>query len=392
MLPRQFENGIKVIEKLTNANHKAYFVGGAVRDYYLNRSITDIDIATSAKPKEVQALFKRTVKISDDHETIVVIYEGDTFEITTFRGQDDQDASERTLERDLHHRDFTMNALAMDVKGSVVDIVGGLADMEKKEIRVINQDKARFLEDPLRMLRAIRFQSELGFQIESETFAFIVELADLIKSVAMERVLVEFERIFAGKHMKLALISLNKSGLSNHLPCFQDSDVHIEALLDLTTELRFFHEVLAYLYLKNSHIALSTWCKKWKCSRKTKKQSEQLIQAVKQYEQAGLTKLLVYHLNEDLYASFTRILSALKKADVITLENILSVANDLPIQSREELNINGSEIIDLFPHLQRGPWIEQVLRQLEEHVLAGDLANDNNTLKEWIKCHPPVND
>src|SRR5690625_5011727 len=192
--------------------------------------------------------------------------------------------------------------------------------------------------------------------------------------------------------MKMALISLNKSGLSNHLPCFQDSDVHIEALLDLTTELRFFHEVLAYLYLKNNHIGLSTWCKKWKCSRKTQKQSEQLIQAVKQYEQVGLTKLLVYHLNEDLYASFTRILSALKKADVSTLENILSVANDLPIQSREELNINGSEIIDLFPHLQRGPWIEQVLRQLEEHVLAGDLVNDNNTLKEWIKCHPPVND
>lgn len=188
-----------IIQTLQKHGFEAYAVGGCVRDSILGRVPDDWDITTSATPFETKALFERTFDTGIEHGTITVLLDKDAFEVTTYRVdgkyEDSRHPKEvtftRCLSEDLLRRDFTINAMAYNDTEGLVDIFGGMEDLQAKIIRCVGNAKARFGEDALRILRAVRFAAQLGFEIEEETRDGIRELAPTLANISAERIQVE---------------------------------------------------------------------------------------------------------------------------------------------------------------------------------------------------------
>ena len=210
MVPKFVET---VIKKLKENNFQAYIVGGAVRDILMGEKPADFDITTSASPDDVIRLFERTVPTGIKHGTVTVLSEGKSIEVTTFRselGYSDNRHPDKvsfgvSVETDVLRRDFTVNALLMGENGEVLDLVGGISDIENKIIRTVGEADKRFSEDALRMLRALRFSSVLGFRIEEETTESINENAGLLKNISAERILKELLLLLCGKDAERVL-------------------------------------------------------------------------------------------------------------------------------------------------------------------------------------------
>ena len=197
-----------ILHTLEEAGYEAYVVGGCVRDSILGRSPDDWDITTSAKPEEVKALFRRTVDTGLIHGTVTVMLDKEGFEVTTYRvdgeyedGRHPKEVSfTASLEEDLKRRDFTINAMAYNPKRGMVDLFGGVQDMENRIIRCVGNPLERFTEDALRILRAVRFSAQLGFSIEGETLKAISVLAPNLKYVSAERIQVELLKLLVSPH------------------------------------------------------------------------------------------------------------------------------------------------------------------------------------------------
>lgn len=197
-----------IMHTLEEAGYEAYVVGGCVRDSILGRSPDDWDITTSAKPEEVKALFRRTVDTGLIHGTVTVMLDKEGFEVTTYRvdgeyedGRHPKEVSfTASLEEDLKRRDFTMNAMAYNPKRGLVDLFGGVQDMENRIVRCVGNPMERFTEDALRILRAVRFSAQLGFSIEGETLKAISALAPNLKYVSAERIQVELLKLLVSPH------------------------------------------------------------------------------------------------------------------------------------------------------------------------------------------------
>lgn len=173
-----FQRAIPIIEKLEEAGYEAYFVGGAVRDLLIGREIADVDIATSATPIEMKAIFSKTVDVGIEHGTILILLKGEAYEVTTYRAEStysdfrrpDEVRFIRHLKEDLQRRDFTMNSIAMDKNGELIDPFAGREAIKNREIKTVGSSEERFNEDALRMMRALRFKSQLGFLLEEGTY------------------------------------------------------------------------------------------------------------------------------------------------------------------------------------------------------------------------------
>ena len=197
-----------IIETIMNAGFEAYVVGGCVRDSILGRSPEDWDITTSAKPEQVKELFLRTIDTGIAHGTVTVMLDKEGFEVTTYRidgkYEDSRHPKEVTftpnLEEDLKRRDFTINAMAYNEESGLVDLYGGLADIENKIIRCVGDAEARFTEDALRIMRAIRFSAQLGYSIEENTQEAIRKLAPNLRNISAERIQVELVKLMVSKH------------------------------------------------------------------------------------------------------------------------------------------------------------------------------------------------
>ncbi len=189
----------EIIATLQQNNFEAYAVGGCVRDSILGREPNDWDITTSAAPEEVKALFRRTIDTGIEHGTVTVMVDKVGYEVTTYRidgkYEDGRHPTEvtftRNLKEDLLRRDFTINAMAYNDTDGLVDIFGGMEDIERKVIRCVGDPRARFTEDALRLLRAVRFAAQLGYTIEEETRKAMKEIAGNLKKISAERIQVE---------------------------------------------------------------------------------------------------------------------------------------------------------------------------------------------------------
>ncbi len=205
-----------VLGKLEKNGFSAYAVGGAVRDYILGNPATDWDVTTSALPDETEKVFSgfKVVKTGIKHGTVTVIVNGCPVEITTFRkesGYTDNRHPDNVefvsdLAEDLKRRDFTVNSLAYNEKEGLIDLYGGLSDLKNEIIRTVGDPRERFSEDALRILRAVRFSSKLGFTIEEKTYAAAKELKENLKNVSAERIFSEFTKTLCGKNVKNALL------------------------------------------------------------------------------------------------------------------------------------------------------------------------------------------
>lgn len=193
----------RIIETLKEAGYEAYAVGGCVRDSLLGRVPNDWDITTSAKPEETKRLFARTIDTGIQHGTVTVLLEREGFEVTTYRidgeYEDLRHPKEVTftacLEEDLKRRDFTINAMAYNEQEGLVDIFDGIRDMERGVIRCVGDAKERFTEDALRMLRAVRFSAQLGYEIEEKTGEAIRLLSANLERISAERIQTELVKL-----------------------------------------------------------------------------------------------------------------------------------------------------------------------------------------------------
>ena len=205
-----------IIEKLESKGYDAYAVGGCVRDTVMGKCPSDWDICTSALPCETLDVLKKDniIKNGIKHGTVTVRFDGQNYEITTFRTDgsylDNRRPSNVTfvssLREDLSRRDFTINAMAYNDRDGLTDYFSGAADIEKKLVRCVGEPDKRFNEDALRILRALRFSSVLGFDIDKKTSEAIHKNAELLKNISFERIMSEFVKILMGKNVESVLL------------------------------------------------------------------------------------------------------------------------------------------------------------------------------------------
>lgn len=192
-----------ILDRLKDNDFEAYAVGGCVRDMILGKNPEDWDITTSAKPHELKSLFRRTVDTGIDHGTVTVLLDKEHFEVTTYRldgvYEDYRHPKEVSftsdLEEDLKRRDFTINAMAYNPEDGIIDLFGGMNDLNNRLIRCVGNASERFNEDALRILRAVRFSAQLDFKIEEATEKAIKDKAELLKNISAERIRIELTKL-----------------------------------------------------------------------------------------------------------------------------------------------------------------------------------------------------
>ncbi len=211
-----------VVKRLAQAGHTAYFAGGWVRDYLMQRASDDIDIATSASVEQIQALFPKTIPVGVAFGIVIVVEEGHHFEVATFRkesgyldGRRPTTIEPASPEEDAKRRDFTINGMFWDpLKQELHDFIGGQKDLKTGVIRAIGNPHERFLEDRLRMMRAVRYSTRFNFPIETETLQAILDHSnDLLPAVALERIWQEFKKMSLFAHFDTGLVTLHQLNL-----------------------------------------------------------------------------------------------------------------------------------------------------------------------------------
>lgn len=372
---KKFNSAINVLEKFNEAGYEAYFVGGCVRDYLLNDEFSDIDITTNALPEEVKQIFRKSIDTGIQHGTVTILVDEDSFEVTTFRTEDDY-IDHRTpekvefvsdLKEDLDRRDFTINAMALDRNGKLYDYHCGERDLRNKVIKTVNNPNERFFEDALRMLRAFRFSSKLGFEIEENTLKAIKNNAELIKFVSIERIVNEFRKLLTGRENKRSLELLLDSKLNNYIPFLDE----ISKIIDFSNYT--FCQSL-YILSKINDISFE--------KLKELKLSNKEIKQIKKYEK----------INED-FSSNVPLEIILYNYDVNDVTFIASYSNycdkediekiKLPIKSFNDIAITSMEIISIIDK-PAGPWIKEIIKKLEEDIILYKIDNTKKDILDFL--------
>ena len=205
------DTATEIVRRLQAAGFEAFWVGGCVRDFLLGREPQDYDIATNARPEETEKLFPKTIPVGRQFGVLLVVEGGHEFQVATFRAEAEYKDGRRPevvrfsdAREDAIRRDFTVNGLFFDpIAHQTYDWVGGEADLRARIVRTIGSPDERFAEDHLRMLRAIRFAAQRGFDIDAATFSAVRKHAEKIRLVSAERVRDELIKLFAPPHAAL---------------------------------------------------------------------------------------------------------------------------------------------------------------------------------------------
>lgn len=392
-MDRLFLKSVPILELIEEAGYEAYFVGGSVRDYILGRTINDVDIATSATPQEIKRIFPNTADIGIDHGTVLVITDMGTYEITTFRtesGYSDfrrPDAVKfvRSLTEDLQRRDFTMNAIAMDKTGKVIDPFNGKRDLAQKRIITVGNPHERFHEDALRMMRALRFVSQLDFELDQETFDSLKENAQNISEIAVERILVEFEKLAAGSNKIKAFSLLLESGLYQYLPLFSSKKDHLMDLLNLPLHQLNAAEIWSIIMIHTKDQEIEEALRAWKLPLKTIRNVQRTIKLVKSKEQSAID---VFQAGHGITVQAAKVRAALNAGNVWDAEeNAHQRYNGLIIKQMSDLAVTGTDLL-IWHQEKPGPWVKEYLEKILKAVLNEELRNDKEEIKRWlVKCN-----
>jgi poly(A) polymerase len=248
------KNAVKVLYRLSKSGYQAYLVGGGVRDVLLQRSSKDYDVATDATPEQIRKCFVNSRIIGRRFRLVHVYFHGEIIEVSTFRAAADQadeaelqmirsDNTFGSLEDDVWRRDFTVNALYYNIADfSILDLVGGMADLKRRKLRMIGDPVQRFHEDPIRLLRAIRFAAKLNFKMEPQLDQAVRELPHLLSEVPGSRLLHEFEKLYFSGYAAVTFKVMEQYGyLKVTVPglasCLQQDQSRVgRQLIDLALE------------------------------------------------------------------------------------------------------------------------------------------------------------
>lgn len=371
----KFKDAIDILKIFNKNGYEAYFVGGCVRDYLLGEEFSDIDITTNALPEEVKKIFRKSIDTGIQHGTVTILVNGEGYEVTTFRTEDEYTnhrAPEKVefvsnLREDLDRRDFTINAMALDSNGVLFDYHNGEKDLSSGVIRTVNNPNERFYEDALRMLRAFRFSSKLGFEIEYETLEAIKKNAELIKFVSIERIVNEFKKLLSGKGNLRSLELLLDSKLNNYIPFLEE----ISEVQDFS---KYSFCQSLYILSKINNISFDTL--------KTLKLPNKEVKLIKEFDK----------INEDFMSKIPLelILYKYNFEDVVFVAEYFSYENGgnienckLTIKSFDDVDITSQEIISVIGE-KPGPWIKSVTSELEHEILLNRLNNNRKDILDFL--------
>ncbi|HDH5852773.1 TPA: CCA tRNA nucleotidyltransferase [Staphylococcus aureus] len=395
-----FEQARPILEQIQDNGFEAYYVGGSVRDYVMGRNIHDIDITTSATPDEIESIFSHTVPVGKEHGTINVVFNDENYEVTTFRAEEDYVDHRRPsgvtfvrdLYEDLQRRDFTMNAIAMDTAYKLYDYFDGQQDINNRIIRTVGIAEERFQEDALRMIRCLRFQSQLSFDIAMETFeAMRTQMAD-IKFLSIERIVIELTKLMRGINVEESFNHLKSLKAFNYMPYFEQLDmnqINVTEPIDL--------ELLIAIVSVKFDINYSL--KPLKLSNRQVKDINQYIQimnALPSIITKEQLKIFVYDYDTNLIKNVMVAADVLKANDIqghepliVNLQTIDETLHRLPMHNRKDMMVNGGV---LMAHLnaKSGPWLKDVLRQIEIAIVTGKVSNEETEILKWVDNHVKI--
>jgi tRNA nucleotidyltransferase (CCA-adding enzyme) len=404
-----------VLAKLTEAGYEAYLVGGCVRDAVLDRPIKDIDIATSALPEQVIACFPRTAPTGLQHGTVTVILQQGTYEVTTFRQEAEYEGFRRPasvayisdLTEDLKRRDFTMNAMAMDREGKVIDPFAGQKDLSLGVLRCVGKAEERFGEDALRMLRCIRFASTYELQVEESTWQALLAQAPLLRHIAMERVRSELQRMIDGpapaRAVRLLLASRLTAHLKKQLPLPFERWLAWDDALDAVSALEGQHDrwSMLLMLLEVPADVVRTALQELTFSR-ADGDAVVAVLALREAVAASpsdpaplerVWKLGAVRSGIAAAHALLRLLRALQPSNGQRGELALFLEatapelvrrgevwlSEVPCFSLKELAISGKDLASELS-MQPGPWMGKLLQELLEKTALGELPNERELL------------
>jgi len=392
---RLIELGKNVIRKLIKNGYQGYFVGGSVRDLLLNRNINDIDIATDALTDDIIKLFPKVIPTGLKHGTVTIISNNLPIEVTTFRKEGnylDYRHPENVefvtnLHDDLGRRDFTMNAMAMDEKLNIIDPYNGRGALNDKLIITVGSPNERFQEDPLRMLRAIRFASQLNFAIDHLTWHQLIVNIPYLKYIAVERVKLELDKIICSDNPSLGFDLIKASGLLKWIKGLSshnfEKNINYYSLLNKTDD----NNIRWFLFLKpfntKERINLMDGLK---FSNKEISINEQLFNSYlllkSGLDNDRLKKCLVENdLSICLKATYIASLlgEITKEEHNIIIERLNDLDRSIFVRNRKDLKISGSDLIHHFSE-PGGPWVKELLDKLLELVIYHQEENEFSSL------------
>ena len=391
-LPSEFQEALPVLEKIKVAGFEAYFVGGSVRDALLQRPINDVDIASSSYPEETKRIFDRTVDVGIEHGTVLVLENSREYEVTTFRTEDvyvdyrrpSKVSFVRSLEEDLKRRDFTINTLALDENGQVIDLFQGLDDLENQILRAVGTAAERFNEDALRIMRGFRFQAALDFDLEQDTFAAMKDCAPLLEKISVERIFIEFDKLLLAPFWRKGLEALLTSGAIEFLPDLKGSRAKLERLFDLASDFRFSasEQAWAALLLVLDVQNVKGFLKKWKTSREFANKVEDLVEIAAIRSERDLTKRDCYDYDIDLLLQAEELRQA--QGLPVNFSAIRNLDASLTIHNKQEMVVNGGMLMQEFG-FEPGPKLGQILKELEHAIVDGCLPNDLEAIYAYIE-------
>ena len=392
-LPEVFTAALPVLKQINEAGYEAYFVGGSVRDLLLNRHIHGVDIATSAYPMEIKQIFKKTIDTGIKHGTVTVLYEGESYEITTFRTESgyqdfrrpDHVTFVQNLSEDLKRRDFTINALAMDVAGNVIDHFDGLGDLDKHLIRAVGKAENRFHEDALRMMRAVRFMSQLQFTLEPETEQAISDNHELLSKISVERIRDEFVKMGIAPGSQKAFQIFLDTGLSEEVPGFKGKKENLALYPQLnfspTTEANLWALMIILLKLPNEKIP--SFMRMWKNSNAMERQVADIVAFFDLISSRAPNNYDLYQAGLETIASTIDLAHILGQP--INGSALVDGYEALPIKNSHDLVIDGHFL--LKNGIPAGPRVGLLLEEIKKAVLEGVISNNEAAITEFLSLN-----
>lgn len=348
----------EVLSKIEKSGHEAYLIGGYPRDFYLGKKTEDYDICTSAKPTLLKTLFKDILQ--ENFGSLKISYNGSLFEITTFRVEKGY-TSVRTpnifytdsLEEDLSRRDFTINTLCMNKEGEYIDYLDARKDIDRKIIRAVGNPFQKMKEDPLRILRAIRFATILHFTIERELKEAIIANKEYVKNLSYQKKKEEIDKILLSENCLNGISLLKEYGLDVVLECrFPSTIVKSSSKEAMWAQIDYSSQ---YPFTKHE--------KKW-------------ISQIREIK--SLKKIC----NFDLYEKGLEIYRLAAQLIGVTEEEILVRYTNLPIHNRKDIDIS---ISDIETESQEKPSV--VYSILEKKILNGELSNEKKEILNYLRSY-----
>ncbi len=355
------ETSLELLKKIEKNGFECYIVGGFARDYYMKKKSCDVDICTNAKPRDLMKIFDNATLPKEQYGALTLFYKGIRFEITTYR-KEIKYINRKPIEieyindlyEDLTRRDFTINTLCINSKGEIKDILNGIYDINRKLIKVVGDANSKFKEDPLRMLRAIRFATQLNFKLDKSIIKGIKENAHVLNELSFQRKKDELNKIFASTNIKCGIKLISDLGLDKYLNLNNMKNVKLTTdIIGIWAQLDVL-DIFPFTQLeKNNILKLNDIVKRNKIDRYT------------------------------LYKHGLYLCTIAAEIMGINRRNIIKMEKKLSIHSKKDINISGDEICKLL-NKEPGKWLGELYSDIELKIILSKLQNNNKKIKQYI--------